>query len=606
MAPVKAAVPSTPIKRKRLVKTEENFEPINRWWEKEDHDTNEQWHYMEHYGLMFFPPYVPHGVKMKYMGKAVDLPGESEEISNFWCGVLESDYSKKKVFVDNFWTAFQNSLPAGHIVKDARLVDCDFTLIKEHLDAEKQRKKDMTKLEKEEAKRQKTESEAMYAHAIVDWIREKVGCSKVEPAGLFRGRGEHPKQGMLKKRIVPEDVTLNMAEQSPVPRVSADMPGHCWSDVNHDNTITWMAYFKDTINDQFKYMYLAAQSKFKGLNDFLKYEKARKLKDYVDRIRQDYSQKMKSRDMVERQLGTATYLIDFLALRVGGEKDTDEEADTVGCCSLRLEHLQLNAASNEITLDFLGKDSIRYLNTVQIDEQAFKNMQAFTAGKKTEADVFDKISSGSLNSYLRELMPGLSAKVFRTYNASITLQNELKKLFEEVDQANPNEILQFYNNANREVAILCNHQRSVPKQHEASMDKMQKQLALVDEDIREMDAYLHFLKSKAKNKKFIFDSDVKDIEGNPRKVAVKTEQKEDVVKSKLRRTQDRRNAMDLRIRTKDDNKTVALGTSKINYMDPRITVAYCKKYEMPIEKVFNKSLRLKFPWAMFVKSDFEF
>ena len=30
-------------------------------------------------------------------------------------------------------------------------------------------------------------------------------------------------------------------------------------------------------------------------------------------------------DIVDRQLGTAVYLIDFLALRVGGEKDTEEE-----------------------------------------------------------------------------------------------------------------------------------------------------------------------------------------------------------------------------------------------------------------------------------------
>lgn len=37
--------------------------------------------------------------------------------------------------------------------------------------------------------------------------------------------------------------------------------------------------------------------------------------------------------------------------------------------------------------------------------------------------------------------------------------------------------------------------------------------------------------------------------------------------------------------TKEDLKTVALGTSKINYLDPRITVAWCKRQEVPIEKV---------------------
>ena len=38
-------------------------------------------------------------------------------------------------------------------------------------------------------------------------------------------------------------------------------------------------------------------------------------------------------------------------------------------------------------------------------------------------------------------------------------------------------------------------------------------------------------------------------------------------------------------RLKEDLKTVALGTSKINYLDPRISVAWCKRNEVPIEKV---------------------
>lgn len=44
------------------------------------------------------------------------------------------------------------------------------------------------------------------------------------------------------------------------------------------------------------------------------------------------------------------------------------------------------------------------------------------------------------------------------------------------------------------------------------------------------------------------------------------------------------------MRTKEDLKTVALGTSKINYLDPRITVAWCKRHEVPIEKVWTSSL----------------
>lgn len=45
--------------------------------------------------------------------------------------------------------------------------------------------------------------------------------------------------------------------------------------------------------------------------------------------------------------------------------------------------------------------------------------------------------------------------------------------------------------------------------------------------------------------------------------------------------------MEMDKKIKEDLKTVALGTSKINYLDPRITVAWCKRHEVPIEKVYS-------------------
>ena len=53
-------------------------------------------------------------------------------------------------------------------------------------------------------------------------------------------------------------------------------------------------------------------------------------------------------------------------------------------------------------------------------------------------------------------MPGLTAKVFRTYNASFTLQQQLDELTDPSDNVAAKML--SYNRANREVAILCNHQ----------------------------------------------------------------------------------------------------------------------------------------------------
>mgnify|MGYP002048344103 FL=1 len=53
--------------------------------------------------------------------------------------------------------------------------------------------------------------------------------------------------------------------------------------------------------------------------------------------------------------------------------------------------------------------------------------------KKPGDDLFDRLNTSILNEYLNTLMPGLTAKVFRTYNASITLQEQLEKLTDEDD-----------------------------------------------------------------------------------------------------------------------------------------------------------------------------
>jgi DNA topoisomerase I len=73
------------------------------------------------------------------------------------------------------------------------------------------------------------------------------------------------------------------------------------------------------------------------------------------------TKELKSDVMADRQCATAMYLIDMFALRVGNEKDTDNEAETVGCCSLKFEHITLREP-DRVIFDFLGKDSIRFDN----------------------------------------------------------------------------------------------------------------------------------------------------------------------------------------------------------------------------------------------------
>ena len=147
---------------------------------------------------------------------------------------------------------------------------------------------------------------------------------------------------MLKRRVMPEDVIINCSKDSSFPKAP---DGHKWKEVRHDNTVTWLASWTENIQNSIKYVMLNPSSKLKGEKDMQKYEKARSLKSRIDKIRADYVTDFKSKERRIRQRAVALYFIDKLALRAGNEKDEDQ-ADTVGCCSLRVEHISLHPEKN--------------------------------------------------------------------------------------------------------------------------------------------------------------------------------------------------------------------------------------------------------------------
>lgn len=544
-----------------------------------------KWTTLEHHGVIFPPEYKPHGVKMLYKGKPVELTAEQEEVATMFAVMRETDYANKSVFIKNFWSDWKEVLGSRHTIQ--KMDDCDFTPIWEWHLAEKEKKKQITAEEKKRLKEEKLAQEDKYMWAIVDGVKEKVGNFRVEPPGLFRGRGEHPKMGKLKRRIFPENIVINIGSNAPIP--VCPLPGHRWKEVRHDNTVTWLAFWNDPINQrECKYVFLAASSSLKGQSDKEKYEKARKLKDYIESIRETYTRHFDSKDPTKRQIAVATYLIDRLALRAGNEKD-DDEADTVGCCSLKVEHVRLIPPAS-LQFDFLGKDSIRYFNTVEVEPKVFKAVGEFQKGKKNDDDIFDKLDTSKLNTHLKELMPSLTAKVFRTFNASITLD----KLLQETGGQTVQEKIADYQRANKEVAILCNHQRSVSKAHAGQMEKLEGKM----DDLQTMLSELEEDLDRAQRGKGPLK---RDSDGTPRKA-----QSVDVLEKKVAQTKAKIEKMKLDMEVKEDLKTVALGTSKINYMDPRISIAWCKRHDVPIEKIFNKSLLAKFVWAMDVEPDFRF
>ena len=52
---------------------------------------------------MIFPPlYEPHGIKLVYDGKPVELTTDQEEVATMYAAMLTTDYVKKEAFQRNF------------------------------------------------------------------------------------------------------------------------------------------------------------------------------------------------------------------------------------------------------------------------------------------------------------------------------------------------------------------------------------------------------------------------------------------------------------------------------------------------------------------------
>ena len=134
-----------------------------------------KWRTLEHAGVIFPPLYEPHGIKLVYDGKPVELTTDQEEVATMYAAMLTTDYVKKEAFQRNFmasWRPLLKKSEAGKPVKDLAL--CDFTAIAAHLDAQRELKKGLSAELKRQAKAAKDKEEAPFMYAQVDGAPEKV------------------------------------------------------------------------------------------------------------------------------------------------------------------------------------------------------------------------------------------------------------------------------------------------------------------------------------------------------------------------------------------------------------------------------------------------
>jgi len=224
-----------------------------------------------------------------------------------------------------------------------------------------------------------------------------------------------------------------------------------------------------------------------------------------------------------------------------------------GATTLRSEHVKVTP--DAIEFDFLGKDSVRWTETLKVgdDTQFRDNLRALMEGKADDEEIFEGITSRTVNAYLSGIVKGVSAKVFRTYLGS-NIVNAYLSAHSGVRTRSANAKIYHAKLANLEAAKMLNHKRTIPKTFERSLEKKREAL--------------------------------KKARASPTKTPKQAERKaERVERLKMQ--------LDLAQRTSDYN----LGTSLRNYVDPRVFKAWIDEVGASWEKVYTAALQRKFLWV---------
>jgi DNA topoisomerase-1 len=530
-----------------------------------------KWQTLEHKGVAFPPEYQPRGITITVRGEKLALNPDQEEIVYSWAKKKDTHYVQDPIFQENFLSDLQKLLLKSD--NNIMIKDIDFSMAYELADEEremkeqeKERYKTLPKEEKKSiAQAKKAERErlkAIYGKAVVDGIEVDIANWLVEPPGLFMGRGQHPMRGRWKPRVRAQDVTLNLGESAPVPEGN-------WKAIIHDHSSTWLATWIESLTGKRKYVWLHDSAALRQENDKAKYDKAKKLAEREGKVHREVMRRMMKGD---GRVATVAYLILKLAMRVGDEKDP-EEADTVGASTLRVEHIgfpQING-TQVIEFNFLGKDSVPWQKRLEVDSEdtraLYNNLKKFMQGKKPSDPIFDGINSRKVNAFLQQIMPGLTAKVFRTCIATRVLQLQLSKA--KVDKTSL-EVQKIYaaKKANLEAAITCNHKKGIDPKNPSA----RKALENFEESITKKRQAITQLKADLAAKNWKTEIQKKRLEERIEKLQVQ---------------------LILQQETRDYN----LGTSLRNYIDPRIMKAWLNYVELDWTKIYTSTLQRKFKWV---------
>jgi len=491
-----------------------------------------------HKGLLIPPRYMGQGLHIRIEEEPYALTPEQEEMAVAWVKKLETEYVKDQVFVKNFFKDFSTKLGFEKPLDPEKV---DFSEVLQFVERERERKAMMSREERkmaaEDRKVLRELNKQRYGYAVVDGIEVEIGNYIAEPSSIFMGRGKHPQRGRWKEGPSEGDIELNLSSDAPIP-----VGG--WGAVLWQPDSMWIARWRDQLSDKMKYVWLSDSAIMKQRKETEKFNLARELDLRLEEVRAHIGENLETSDDMRKRIATVCYLVDYLMFRVG---DEENEAGTVGASTLKPEHVIISKSDGTTTFDFLGKDSIRFKKTVTLPEVVTMNLGELKESSRSV--LFKGVRSKPVSDFLGEMMPGLTAKVFRTHHATRAVDNYLKET--KLDSSEQDYVKRHVaTTANLQAAILCNHKRKIPKSWKSSLEKKQERLKK--------------LSSQEK---------------------------------KTQRTLEEAKKVNLKIEEMRTTRDYNLGTSLKSYIDPRIYYQWGLKIDYDWKNYYPKTLQRKFSWV---------
>jgi len=536
---------------------------------------------LKHNGIMV-PIYEPKGFSIIIEGRKIKLKEKTEQMAVAWMrrnlsttitppdAVFKKNFmnvflsqikqeNPEETFLDDFALKYLASIGNHSQAKsDCQIEEIDFEEVKNFICKEKAMKEALSKEEKkqqaEERKVKRLANKENFGLAEVDGQKLEIANWTAEPSCLFAGRGDHPQRGKWKEGPSKGDITLNIST-----RTDAEAKKEGWAGAVWEPKKMYIASWKDKLTGKIKYVWFSDTAFLKQNREKEKFQKAEALGKQIKTVEQHILRNLNDKDEGRRKVATVSWLIFAVNMRVGDEKDPDE-ADTVGAITLRREHISF-PEEEKIHFDFLGKDCVRWEKEISAPPEVIRNIQEYMDTSKDY--LFEGVDSKKVSRFLSEKMPKLTAKVFRTWKCTSTLEENLKKRLplekEPVTKDSPDYLKTYHAKmANYEVAVVANHKKKIPPTFDQRLEKKEANLKALEAQLQA---------KKAAGKK------TESLEKRKAKAEL------DVNLTKL---------------TKEYN----LGTSLKSYINPAAYVKWAKKVKFDIEKFYPKTLRNKFSWAL--------